>query len=180
MAKRGRPKGSVVPLLGDAGRFEIAAWFAFTELGFGVYPAAFLVAFLASDRPITTESIDGVLLKSSSLHQRSPSAVIGHADRIRRKAPEVIARAADQERAWLTASMTAIIALVTFAALGNAGGMVMALRVLHGAGWTETLDRIGKRMDATLRSNFPPTEGKLRGTARQLLRRQQQAKKSAA
>lgn len=174
MAKRGRPHGSIVRLLKDSGRFEVAAWFAFTELGLAVYPAARLTTFLiASDRPITTESIDGVLLKSTTTHR---TTVTGHADRVRRKAPDAIARADDRERAWLVSSSALIIAVVEFLASGNEGGLKLAIEQLREAGWTETLDRVAKRIDASLRSNFPPAESPLRGAAARLLL----ARKSAA
>ena len=102
--KRGRPHGHV-RLLDDLGRFEVAAWFAFTELGMTPYSAAYLVTFLlASDKPITTESVEGVLLKSTTIHA---TTIIGHADRIRRKAPQMIKRADEAERAWLAQSSAA-------------------------------------------------------------------------
>jgi hypothetical protein len=70
-----------------------------------------MVTFLiASDRPITTESLDGVLLKSTTEHRVT---AVGHADRIRRKAPEAIARANDRELAWLTSSAALLVAIVT-------------------------------------------------------------------
>jgi hypothetical protein len=66
-------------------RFESATWLAFTELGMGPYPAAYLTTFLiTSTAPITIESIDDVLLKSATI---LPGRVIGRADRLRRNAP---------------------------------------------------------------------------------------------
>lgn len=167
MTKRGRRKGSVIRLLNDHGRFEIAIWLAFTELGLSKYVAAYLAMFLISDRAITTESVEGVLLKSTTTHHRR---VIGHADRIRRKAPEVIARADDRELNWLAHSSGLVLALVKFAADGDAAGMSFALEQLRKAGWGETLDRISKRIEATLHSNFPPAEGPLSRAAKRLLR----------
>src|ERR1700683_5256197 len=102
MGKRGRKKGSIVPLLSDDGRFEVATWFAFREMGFDPYPAAYLTIFLiTSDQPITTTDVDSVLLNSTTSHR---SSVRNHADRIRRKAPEVIARAGKCELGWLAQS----------------------------------------------------------------------------
>src|SRR5580704_5708093 len=159
MAKRGRPHGTIVRLLDDPGRFEVAAWLAFTELRLKPYPAAYLTHFLiTSDRPITTESIDGVLLKSSTA---GPANVIGHADRIRRKAPEAIGRADDRERAWLTSSASTIVAVVQFTAAGDQHGLTIALSRLRESGWTAVLARMGARIEASLRSNFPPAEGPL-------------------
>jgi len=154
-------------LLDDPGRFELAAWFAFTELGLSPYRAAYLTHFLITiDRPITTESIDGVLLRSTTVAR---GRVIGHADRIRRKAPRAIARADERERAWLTHSSGLIFALVNFAAKSDGRGFEVTVKLLQDAGWTDTLDRIGKRLSASLQSNFPPAGGRLSRAAARLL-----------
>lgn len=158
MAKRGRPEGSITRLLDDPGRFELAAWFAFTVgLGMKPYPAANLVTFLVtSDARITTESIEGILFKSSTTHRGS---IKGHADRVRRKAPNVIARADEHERKWLTYSSGLIVALTKFTAESNAKGVSITLDLLRNAGWAETLDRVSKRLSESLLSNFPQAEG---------------------
>ena len=169
MARRGRPKGSIIQLLNDPGRFEVAVAFAFAEhCGWRPYSAAYLAIFLiASNRPITTESIEGVLLKSSTTHS---TPIAGHANRLRRKIPEVIKRANEREWAWLTMSSSLIFALVECIAEGNCGGLHLTLAMLRQAGWSETLDRVGKRIDASLRGNFPPAEGSLSRVAIRLLR----------
>jgi hypothetical protein len=167
---RGRPKGHV-KLLDHAGRFEAAAWHAFTTgLGMKPYEAAYLVAFLASDRPITTESVDGVLLRSSTLATKG-GRVIGHADRIRRWAPEAVERADDHELAWLAQSAGLIVALVKFGAAGNVVGIETTLYALQEAGWAETIRRVTGRIGASLQSNFPPAEGTLSRAAARLLHR---------
>jgi hypothetical protein len=158
--------------LDDPGRFEIAAWLALTEIGMTPYQAANLVTFLlASDRPITTESIDGILLKSSTSHR---TTVKGHADRVRRKSPEAIARADKHELAWLTHSSGLILALLKFTAEDNAEGTAATLDLLRDAGWTDTLLRIARRVAASLQGNFPPAEGPLSRAAARLLRETQQ------
>jgi hypothetical protein len=92
--RRGRPKGHV-RLLDNPQRFESAAWLAFTELGMGPHPGAYLTTFLiTSSAPITTESIDDMLLTSATM---LPWRVIGRADRLRRNVPLVIERADEQE-----------------------------------------------------------------------------------
>ena len=170
MARRGRPSGSLVRLLDDPGRFEVAAWHAFTELGFGPYPAAYLATFfIASDKPITTEIIDGVLLKSST--ELPMASVRGHANRLRHKAPEAVRRASEHELKWLTTSAGLLVALVQNIAASNASGIRITLELLRQAGWGETLDRVGRRLEATLRSNFPPADGELSRSAARLLRR---------
>ena len=164
---RGRPKGHV-RLLDNPQRFESAAWLAFTELGIGPYPAAYLTTFLiTSGAPITTESIDDVLLTSATI---LPWRVIGRADRLRRNVPLAIERANEQELAWLTHSSGLLLALIKFTADGNTEGMVVTLDLLKEAGWSETLLRVSGRIGASLRSNFPPAEGPLSRTAARLLR----------
>jgi hypothetical protein len=155
-------------LLDNPQRFESAAWLAFTELGMGPYPAAYLTTFLiTSSAPITTESIDDVLLTSATM---LPWRVIGRADRLRRNVPLVIERADEQELAWLTHSSGLLVALIKFTADGNTDGMVVTLDLLKEAGWSETLLRVSGRIGASLRSNFPPAEGPLSRTAARLLR----------
>jgi hypothetical protein len=165
--KRGRPHGHV-RLLDDLGRFEIAAWFAFTELGMTPYSAAYLVTFLlASDKLITTESVEGVLLKSTTIHA---TTVIGHADRIRRKAPQMIKRADEVERAWLAQSSAALVGLLTYLAKSDQHGFTTSLDLLATEGWVDAIFRVSRRVDASLRSNFPPAEGPLSRAAARLLR----------
>ena len=167
---RGRPSGSIVRLFDDPRRFEVAAWFAFTAgLGFSDYPAGDLVTFLlASKGPITTESIDGILLRSSADHS---TTVKGHTDRVVRKAREAIARADEREHAWLIQSSGLIVAVVKFTAEGNVSGLTLTLDRLWQAGWAETLDKVGARIDASLRSNFPlASDVRVSRTAARLLR----------
>jgi hypothetical protein len=165
--RRGRPKGHV-RLPDSPQRFESAVWLALTELGMGPYPAAYLTTFLiTSSAPITTESIDDVLLTSATM---LPWRVIGRADRLRRNVPLVIERADEQELAWLTHSSGLLVALIKFTADGNTDGMVVTLDLLKEAGWSETLLRVSGRIGASLRSNFPPAEGPLSRTAARLLR----------
>jgi hypothetical protein len=166
---RGRPKGRV-GLLNDRGRFEVAAWYAFTTgLRMRPYEAAYLVTFLASDRPITTESLDGALLKSTSLSQKGCPA-LGHAGRIPRKASEAIDRADAHEKAWVAYSASLILALVKFTAESKATEAAATLDLLGNAGWADTILRVTTRIDASLRSNFPPAEGPLTRAAARLLR----------
>jgi hypothetical protein len=175
MAKRGRPRGTILRLLDDPGRFEVAAWWAFRQLGLSVYPAAYLTHFLISiERPITIESVEGILHKATTAGR---SSVIGHADRIRRNAEARIKRADAAERAWAATSAALIVAVVKFTAERDAKALSLTLDRLRDAGWTEVLSRLGSRVDAALRSNFPPAEGPLSRAAALLLR---EAKKSAA
>jgi hypothetical protein len=140
----------------------------FTELGMRPYSAAYLVTFLiTSNAPIATESIDDVLLKSSTI---LPRRVISHADRLRRNAPLAIERANEHERSWLAHSSGLLVGLVKFTAEGNAEGVSIVLDRLKEAGWSETLLHVSCRIGASLRSNFPPAEGPLSRAAARLLR----------
>ena len=164
----GRPK---VRLLDDPDRFEIAAWLAFS-VGPGLedYPAARLVIFLAADAPITTESIDGVLLKSSTVHKTA--TVDGRTDRIVRKARESVVRANASERAWLDYSSGLIVAAIRSAAAANTAPVALiAFDLLRAGGWGDMLDRIGTRIEAPLGSNFPAADSELSRSAARLLRR---------
>ena len=150
-------------------------WLAFTQLGKGRYAAAYLTTFLiASSAPITTENVDDVLLKSTTI---LPGRVVGRANRLRRNAALAIERADKDELAWLTHSAGLLIGLVKFAAAGNADGLAASLDLLKAAGWSETLLRVSGRIGAALRSNFPPAEGPLSRTAGRLLRELQKTER---
>jgi hypothetical protein len=181
MAKRGRPKGSVIALLDDPGRFKISIWCAFSRLGLTDHAAAYIAAFLVSDRPISTNSIEDVLLISTVATTRYPDDdARKYANDFVRKARKALTRADGRDRAWLVASASAIVAVVQFAAAGNWPAVSLALSQLRSADWTETLDNIGRRVEASLASNFPPhdpAENPLSRPARRLLR---QVKKTSA
>jgi hypothetical protein len=167
----GRPPGHV-RLMDDPDRFEVAAWHAFTEAGLGPYPAAYLVTFLLSSHaPITTESIDDVLLLSSV--KRSPMvALTSQAEWVRRKSPEAIERADDAEREWVVRSSALILGLVKFVPRlpETQLGVEFTLDCLKREGWAEPILRVTNRIGASLRSNFPPPEGLLSRTAKRVLR----------
>jgi hypothetical protein len=170
MARRGRPEGSIIPLLSDPRRFEVATWFAAIRYGLVPYQAGYLTALLiASNKPITTESIDDVLLISSTKHS---SKAVEYADRLQhRKVRQVIARANEREMTWLRMSSDYILVMLQCAAQSNWSGVAFTLELLRQAGWGDTLDRIGRRFEASLRgTNFPPAGGKLSRTAARLLR----------
>lgn len=173
MAKRGRPKDLIIPLLKDRKRFAVAIWFFCTEyLGLGPYDAADLTIFLiTSHTPITIESIDGVLLKAST--DVPPTATReAQADWIARKSRKAIERADQREWAWLTMSAGLMSIMMQRLAEGDSGGFHLACGMLRNAGWDEALDRVVKRLDASLRSNFPPAvDWKPRRAAARLLRR---------
>jgi hypothetical protein len=166
-----RPDGSIVHLADDPRRFEVAVWFTAIRLGFEPYPAGYLAAFLiASDQPITTESIDDALLKSQTVTHSTD--VEKYAEKMwDRKIPQIIARADERNMAWLTHASGLLFILLKHLAEGDEGGMRFTLELLRHQGWGETLDRIAKRIDASLRSNFPPPNDPLSPAARRLLKK---------
>lgn len=177
----GRPPGHV-RLMDDPRREETAAWLAFSKSGLGPYGAANLVTFLlASNEAITTESIEGLLLQSSAGLGIMVTPK-GHADRVRRRAEEVMKRADDDERAWLERSAALIAALVKFVPrLPEAQlGVELTLDLLKIEGWGDTILRVVGRIDASLQSNFPPHEGKLSRVAKRMLRQMKSAQKNCA
>jgi hypothetical protein len=95
-----------------------------------------------------------------------------------RKANKVITRTRfdAQQHRWLVASVDLIKVTVKLAAIGDWSAVAVALGQMRQAGWTDMLHHIGKRMEASLCSNFPPHEGPLSRTAKRLLR---EAQKSA-
>lgn len=135
----GRPLGHV-RVMADLGRFEVAAWLAFSESGMGPYEAANWVTFLlASEKPITTESIGALLFISSTRHHTTPK---GHADRVRRKAEEIMGRDPADGNAghlWLAHSAGLLRVLLKCFFQGDRAGFLIALDMLRFAGWTDTI-----------------------------------------
>jgi len=61
--RRGRPP---VPIERDPRRFEIACWWAFTEMGLGKFDAARRALLATKGGPITLEDIEGMLVRASA------------------------------------------------------------------------------------------------------------------
>jgi hypothetical protein len=179
VAKRGRPEGSLIRLLDDPGRFEIAAWFAFVSLlQMKPHPAAKLVTFLflESEEAPTTESVGGFFLQTKIKLRREnrDGGAKGHAKALVRKAKVAIARADERELRWLTYSSRLIAALVKYMAEGNPNGASATLHLLRAAaGWAEAADRVIARISEAVRGDFPPAEGPLSKRARRLLLKMQ-------
>src|SRR6516162_5189135 len=65
--KRGRRKGSHVPLARDPQRYTYAAWLAFTTLGLGPYQAGKLgIVLIEETTPIRVEDVDRLLVVVSA------------------------------------------------------------------------------------------------------------------
>jgi hypothetical protein len=56
-AKRGRPKGAVIPIERDEQKFEIACWWAFVGMGFDQFDAARRALLVVGGGPITMEDV---------------------------------------------------------------------------------------------------------------------------
>jgi hypothetical protein len=61
--RRGRPPRSIE---NDPQRFEIACWWAFTEMGLGKFDAARRALLATRGGPIKLEDVEGVLIKASA------------------------------------------------------------------------------------------------------------------
>jgi hypothetical protein len=101
---RGRPRGTTIPL-------ARRSWPVRSRGVAGVqrrpwpqpYAAAYIVtAVLTSHRPITIESVDCDVIQATTRHH---CTVLGHADRLRRKAETASARADEREWYWLISSV---------------------------------------------------------------------------
>ncbi|MET3485864.1 hypothetical protein [Methylobacterium sp. 1973] len=156
-SRRGRPRGSTVPLLQHPRRFETAAWtMATLGLGLGPANAAAAVAGVFSTRPIRAEAVGELLIRLSTGIDHA--TLKGRADSIRRRAEAAVWARTDAEEAWLVGSCGALLNLVT--SEGDAGRMAVPLMELRELGWGPTLLRIAARINAAARSsNLPPADG---------------------
>jgi hypothetical protein len=173
-------------LLTDPQRFSIATWLTLEPI-FGPHVAARAVTvWIEEMTPITIQDVEGLLLvigadykppisdKASRMRSTSDKAsrardLDAYASQLADKARLMTARATEREFAWLTQSSGALFALMKFLMEGNVAGRDQALKVLRQSGWGEILDRIGGRLAAAMRANFPPFEGSLSAKAQQLL-----------
>jgi hypothetical protein len=169
--RRGRRKGSHAPLLKDRQRFTIAVWLAFVDF-FGPHESARLAIVLVEETtPITIETIENLLVVAAADY-RQVSLKEDFDDRARaltRKVELIRGRASGHELKWLVRSSGAVRALVDFVAVGDVGGANRAIMLLEHAGWGDILEHVQGRIDAALRSNWPPFEGQLKAAGRRLL-----------
>jgi hypothetical protein len=154
-----RPRGSIIPLMKDPQRFEIAAWLAL-QVSIGPYRAARLVAMLVeSNAPITIESIDGVLLNASTDHEIKTD-VDSHFESLVQKSRLVMKRGTAEERQWLDGSTALIGSLVELFVQNSQTVWALAFdRLLDIPGWRDELARITKRLSGATRSNYPEFRG---------------------
>jgi hypothetical protein len=154
--RRGRPLGTVVPIERDRQRFEIAAWWAFVEMGCGPFDAARRALLAVKGGRITIEDIEGVLqLASAEIPLPQPYNPEDKDKGLRRLA----AKARRQPPAeWLTQSSAHVQALVIFTAKGNIAGICAALDNLLRLGWRPVIDGLAERIKAAFGSNLPPAD----------------------
>jgi hypothetical protein len=151
--RRGRPP---VPIERDPQRFEIACWWAFTEMGLGKFDAARRALLATKGGPITLEGIEGVLVKASAtipLPQPFDPEDLGKG--LRRLSAKA-QRAAPSP--WLINSGGLVQGLITFIAAGNTIGVCLAYDGLLRHGWGPVILGLADRIEAALKSNLPPAE----------------------
>src|SRR5262249_36176456 len=154
--RRGRPKGSAVPLERDRQRVGIAAACGFRECGGGPYVAAYWAALATGDEPIRPEDVEGLLTVAGIDIKRTASSLDKHLDALARKA-----KRAPANNTWLRISATTIKALILAARIKNTEVYCGMLDILIGLGWGEVIERLSARIIEAAKSNIPPREGEL-------------------
>ena len=69
---------------------------------------------------------------------------------------------------WLTHSIALIGALLRYAIKDDARGFRHTLELMREAGWGDTLELLGRRLEKALRGNLPPASAPLRRAAARL------------
>ena len=163
--RRGRP---VVPIEHDPQQFEIAAWWAFHEMGCGPFDAARRALLAIRGGPITIEDIEGLLrIASAQIPLPTPLDPLIPDDGLRRLSAK--AKRARPSK-WLVDSSGTLRGLCIFIATNNLTGVAIAFDRLLRLGWGETLMGLHQRIEAALGSNLPPADlDRLSPAVRQLL-----------
>ena len=155
----GRPPGTPASLFKDRQRFAIAAWIALApDLG-PHNTARFVTVFIEEDTPIRIEDVEGLRLMISAAYKAPASADLdAYALALSRKAKLVRERAAGSEMKWISTSASALRGLAYSFLRSDLPEMNRSLDILRQAGWGKTGERIGRRLEAALRSNIPPRD----------------------
>jgi hypothetical protein len=146
-------------------------WLAFVNC-FGPHESARLAIVLIEEKtPIKVEIIEDLLVVVGADYRlASPRDLLDDRARaLTRKAELIRERALGRELKWLIRSAGAVRALAGFIAAGNVGGANRSMVILEHAGWGDILKHLQARIDAALRSNWPPFEGRLKAAGRRLL-----------
>jgi hypothetical protein len=157
MKRRGRPKGSTIPLERHRQKFAIAVWHGVHLYGFGPYLSAHWAAWLTSNEPIKAEDVEGLLTVSGTEIKFTASSLDKHIDRLARNAERV---PIDSDP-WLHKSALAMKGLIIAARIRNIEVYCGMLDVLIDLGWRDMIERLRARIDDLIKSNIPPREGKL-------------------
>jgi len=151
--RRGRP---VVPVERDRQQFEIAAWWAFHEMGCGPFDAARRALLAIRSGTITMQDIEGVLhMASAQIPLPTPFDPLDPDAGLRRLSAKAKRAKASK---WLVDSSGTLRALITFIAANNVTGVAIAFDRLFRLGWRETLMGLHQRIETALGSNLPPSD----------------------
>ena len=160
--KGGRPPGPA-SLFRDPQRFAVAAWIALApDLG-TLTTARFVTVLIEENTPIRIEDVEGLRLLISAPFKPPPTSkkevdLDDVARQLQQKAKLVRERATGSEMRWIETSASALRLLVHLFVRDDVPGMRRSLDILRQAGWGKTSERIGRRLEAALRSNIPPRD----------------------
>jgi len=151
--RRGRPP---VPIERDPQRFEIACWWAFTEMGLGKFDAARRALLATKGGPITLEDIEGVLIRATATIPLPQPFDPDDPDKGLRRLSAKAQRA--KPSPWLINSAGLVQGVIMFIASNNTTGICLAYDGLIKLGWGPTIMGLAQRIEAALRSNLPPAD----------------------
>jgi hypothetical protein len=170
--RRGRP---VEPIEVDPQRFELACWWAFSEMGCGPFDAARRALLATKGGPIVLADIEATLVMASATIALPQPFDPEDADKGLRRLSAKARRAKASK--WLVASAGLVRALVGFIAANNMTGIAVADDALLRLGWGETIMGLAGRIQTALGSNLPPADlDKLSPVVRRLLAELRQKK----
>jgi hypothetical protein len=162
---RGRPPAAIER---DPQRFEIACWWAFTEMGLGKFDAARRALLAVKGGAITLEDVEGVLIRASATIPLPQPFDPDDPDKGLRRLSAKAQRAKPSE--WLITSAGLVQGLITFIANNNVIGTCIAYDGLIKLGWGPVILGLADRIEAASKSNLPPAEfEKLSPAVRRLL-----------
>lgn len=163
--RRGRPPLSIE---NDPQRYEIALWWAFTEMGLGKFDAARRALLVTKGGPISLEDIEGALIKASATIPLPQPVDPDDLDRGLRQFSAKAQRV--KPSGWLIQSAGLLQGLIVFIARGNILGICIAYDALLKLGWGPTILGLADRIETALQSNLPPADmEKLSPAVRRLL-----------
>jgi hypothetical protein len=163
--RRGRPKGSAVPIERDRQRFAVAACRGFLSCGAGPYISGYWAAVATGNEPIKLEDIEGLLTAARIDIKRTASSLDKHIDALVRKTKRTLPGGDP----WLEASELAIKALILAARNKNIPAYCAMLDTLIALGWADVIARLSARIIEATKGNLPPFEDRLGRQGQRLL-----------